>query len=111
MKLSKQGEYSVTLLKHSKQICKRILDELKNVLDEDLSQDSLRRFIITDGTAGNGGDSITFTRMFKHVYSVEKDIDEFNILQHNVKRLGLKNITMIHDSILNQFNKIRQQIL
>lgn len=111
MRLSTQGAYSVTLLKHSKQICKKILDELKIIVNKDLSISDLKNFKITDGTAGNGGDSITFCRIFKHVNSVEKDQLEFNFLRHNVNRLGLQNITLICDTVLNQLDLLDQDVL
>ena len=91
MRLSEQGKYSATAQRFSKQICQRIQENYYS---------NISNAVITDACAGNGGDTIVFSKKFKHVNSIEKDLNEFEYLKGNVKFLKLKNVTLINNSCL-----------
>ena len=92
MRLSHQGKYSTTAYKYSRQICKH----LKDNIDGDA-----RRMTITDACGGNGGDTTTFSRMFKSVNSVEKDLVEFKYLEENITFQKLDNVRLFNKSYLD----------
>ena len=57
--------------------------------------------IITDSTAGVGGDTISFAKNFKFVYGIEIDKTRCDYLKNNVDVYNLKNIMIFNDDCLN----------
>jgi 16S rRNA G966 N2-methylase RsmD len=51
---------------------------------------------ITDGTAGVGGDTISFASKFAKVNAIEIDQVRFNYLSNNVAAYGFENVTLYH---------------
>lgn len=65
--------------------------------------------VLFDGTAGVGGDTISFGQNFKNVIAVEREEKRFNMLNHNLKKFNLDNvITKNGDSleIIKDISKI-----
>lgn len=62
--------------------------------------------IITDATAGVGGDTISFSKNFKFVYSIELDKLRASYLENNIKIYELENVKVINDDCNNVLNKI-----
>jgi hypothetical protein len=63
--------------------------------------------IISDATAGVGGDTISFSKIFKYVYAMEIDKKRSEYLKNNINIYGCTNIKIINDScdnILFQIN-------
>ncbi len=58
---------------------------------------------IIDGTAGIGGDVISFSRNFKDVYAVELNKVHFEVLQNNIQVLRLHNVHMVNENILDYY--------
>jgi 16S rRNA G966 N2-methylase RsmD len=52
--------------------------------------------IITDCTAGCGGDTISFLNTFKRVYSIEKNLIRYNYLLNNIKSYNLEKNSRIY---------------
>lgn len=102
MRLSDQGKYSTTPAKYSKQTCKKIQDNIRY---------NLRNMVITDACAGNGGDSIYFSSVFKSVQSLEKDPKEFKFLKENVEFHNIKNIKISQKSYLDVWKDLKQDII
>ena len=50
-----------------------------------LNHTKTNKIIITDCTAGCGGDTISFLNKFKKVYSIEKNLIRFSYLLNNIK--------------------------
>lgn len=50
--------------------------------------------IITDATAGVGGNTISFSKTFKHVNSIEMDTDRCKYLANNINVYGINNCTV-----------------
>ena len=62
--------------------------------------------VITDSTAGVGGDSISFAKNFKHVNSIEIDKLRSQYLKNNVGIYDCNNVDVINDDCRNIINKI-----
>ena len=63
---------------------------------------------IIDGTAGVGGNTLSFAKHFNKIYSIEIDRDRYNCLNNNVSLYKHDNITTINEnciSILRTFRK------
>jgi 16S rRNA G966 N2-methylase RsmD len=59
---------------------------------------------IFDGTAGIGGNVISFSKYFKNVVAVELDIDRFNILKNNIDIFKITNVELINGDCNNYLN-------
>lgn len=57
--------------------------------------------IITDATAGVGGDTISFAKNFKHVHSIEIDQRRSEYLKNNINVYKLKNVSIYNNNCLN----------
>lgn len=62
--------------------------------------------VITDATAGVGGDTISFAKNFKLVYSIEIDKIRSTYLKNNVDIYDCNNVIVINDDCMNVVNKI-----
>jgi 16S rRNA G966 N2-methylase RsmD len=68
---------------------------------------------IIDGCANIGTTTIIFAQYFKHLYSIEYDINTFNILKNNIDVYNIKNVTSFNaDTTLfmkntNELNNIK----
>lgn len=67
--------------------------------------------IITDATAGLGGNTLSFAKLFKHVNAIEKDYDTFKILENNLKEYCYSNVTLINDDFINVYGSFRQHVV
>jgi 16S rRNA G966 N2-methylase RsmD len=65
------------------------------------------KLIISDCTAGCGGDSISFLNKFKKVYSFERNLIRYNYLLNNIKQYKLTKKSHIYCS---NFTKILKNI-
>lgn len=59
---------------------------------------------ILDGTAGIGGNVISFAKYFKSVCCIELNKERFNILKNNITIYELNNVTLINDDCTNHLN-------
>lgn len=83
---------------YSDKIIKIISDHIKLPNNE---------IIITDCTAGCGGDTIGFLHKFSKVNSIEKKFDRFNYLINNIKAYNLLNKSNVY---FGDFTNIAQYI-
>jgi len=67
--------------------------------------------IITDTTAGVGGNTLSFSNKFKFVNSIEINKERFDYLKNNINVYGLKNINLYNDNCLNIINSIKQDVI
>lgn len=84
LKLTEEGEYSVTRRRDAD----RILTIIKTVLKDTKSR------TITDATGCVGGDTIHFGLNFQKVDSIEINPTNFEALKNNVLTYGLTNVTL-----------------
>lgn len=81
--MNKEARYSLTKPFEASQIAVFVLDSLPNIED---------RKEIIDASCGVGGDSITFSRYFEIVHSVEINPETYELLLRNIQKFGAKNI-------------------
>lgn len=84
LKLTTEGEYSVTRRRDSD----RIINIMQNVLGNTSNR------TITDATGCVGGDSIPFGLNFRSVDTIEINRNNFEALKNNVEVYKLKNIKL-----------------
>ena len=96
LELNKIGLYSISK-PNDAQI---ITNYLVQVLISFNLFDNIKNYVITDATAGFGGNTINFSQKFGKVISIEKNFDNFEILKNNCSVYGLKNIEFIQGSFL-----------
>jgi len=65
--------------------------------------------IITDATAGVGGDTISFAKIFKEVISIELDKERYNYLSNNVSAYKFDNVILFNDDALKIIQHIEKQ--
>jgi len=87
-----------------REYAEKISDIIK--IHTDMLDISKYNVIITDTTAGVGGDSISFAKNFKHVHSIEIDKLRSGYLKNNFEIYECNNITIYNDNCLNVVNKI-----
>jgi len=62
--------------------------------------------VITDASAGVGGDTISFAKIFKHIYAIEISKLRSEYLINNIEVYDCNNVTVINDNSINILNKI-----
>lgn len=62
--------------------------------------------VITDATAGVGGDTISFAIIFKFVYAIEIDKTRYDYLINNIGVYDLKNVKTMNDDCTKILNLI-----
>jgi len=94
LKITPEGEYSITKRKDGDVLLKHMKSVLKTTKDKH----------ITDLTGNVGGDTILFGLHFKKVDSVELNPENFEALRNNVDVFGLKNVTLHEGDSTKLFN-------
>jgi len=94
LKLTPEGEYSITKRKDGDVLLQHMRKVLKTLKDKH----------ITDLTGNVGGDTILFGLHFKKVDAVELNPENFEALQHNVHAFGLTNVTLHQGDSTKLFN-------
>lgn len=84
LKLTQEGEYSVTRRRDSD----RIIGIISKVVGD------LKSKTVTDATGCVGGDTIQFALRSRFVNSIELNEENFRALQNNVSTYGLENVTL-----------------
>ena len=84
LKMTPEGEYSITKRKDGETLLKYMKSVLKTTKDKH----------ITDLTGNVGGDTILFGLHFQKVDSIELNPENYEALQNNVEVFGLKNVTL-----------------
>lgn len=72
-----------------------------NYISEIIKNEIGTQKIIMDATAGIGGNTISFSRYFKSVISIEINKTRFDILQNNINTYNLSNIKLINGDCVN----------
>ncbi len=95
LQISDKGLYSISKYYDAEWISNIILTFLKNI-----NIVAENEYII-DATAGIGGNTINFSKYFRHVYSIEINNVHFNILNNNLNALSITNVTTLCDNFIN----------
>jgi len=80
--------------------------KITNIIYVTLKKLKIKNAVITDCTAGVGGDTISFGRRFHKVYAFELDAKRTSILLNNVLIYKLKNTQVFNGSCLEFIHKI-----
>jgi len=94
------GMYSVTGVRGSKFIVDKIIYHIKT-----------SHITITDGTANNGSDTVTFAQNFDKVNAIEIDPVNYYVLKNNISVYDFKNVTMYNDDTLRILDKLEQDVI
>jgi len=92
------GKYSITKPIHTSWIKSILINFFKN---KNINTKSLS---IIDSTACVGGDTISFSKYFKNILSIEKNKTHFEILKHNIEILDIKNVYLMNYDFIYQIN-------
>jgi hypothetical protein len=84
LKITPEGEYSITKRKDGKILLNIMKSILKNTKNK----------VITDLTGNVGGDTILFGLNFKKVHSIEINDENFQALENNINVFKLKNVNL-----------------
>lgn len=87
-----EGLYSITLPNEANEIS----DIISGLLGNNIT--------ICDGTAGIGGNTLSFSKKFKKVVSIELCKSRFNLLTNNINAYDLKNVDLINGTCLEYLN-------
>ena len=104
-KITDVAKYSITKPVHTSWIKSLLINFFKN---KNISTKNLN---IVDCTACVGGDTISLSKYFKNILSIEKNIIHYNLLKNNVEILNINNIKLINDDFINYIrsNKIEEK--
>ncbi len=94
LKITDEGEYSVT----RKRDGERILSCMLNILGP------VGNKIITDVTGCVGGDTLNFALAFNHVFAIESNHHNYDALVNNVDVYGFKNVDVYWKDSTTFFN-------
>lgn len=100
LKIDEDSIYYISIRDHANKITNIIIYHLSLI---NLTSDDC---IITDATAGVGGNTLSFAPMFKKVYAIEIDNLRSNYLKNNINVYNFTNVHVINDSC----NKILPKI-
>jgi trimethylguanosine synthase len=92
LKYDNEGLWSITLPDDADTISKILLNYSNGT--------------IFDGTAGIGGNTISFAKFFKKVCAFEIDKDRYNILQNNINVYNINNIELFNSDCLDYIQNI-----
>ncbi len=94
LKITKEGEYSITRRRDAERIRNVMISVLKTP----------ETMVITDATGCVGGDTIHFGFLFQQVFSIEKNIDNFLALENNIRVYDLKNTFLYCGDAVQMYN-------
>ena len=99
--LTESGTYSVCNPKYAMTISKIILGSFP----------VKSRIVVTDATANNGGNTISFAQFFMRVNSVEIDPENYAALCGNIKEYVIKNVLTIHADYTKIYDTLKQHVV
>ena len=67
--------------------------------------------IITDATAGVGGDTLSFSSSFKYINAIEKCHNNYRLLNLNCSRIGVTNVMLYNIDCLHIIKNLKQDII
>jgi 16S rRNA G966 N2-methylase RsmD len=98
-KITDEGKYSVTFPVEANIISNLIISYFGSNLT------------ILDGTANVGGNTISFSRYFKNVISIELDKKNYNAMKNNINLYDIKNVQTINGNTLEYLSNIKYDLL
>ena len=105
LQVSTEATYSITRPTESKKIIVILKNHLTNIGLH------VKHCTITDATACVGGDTLQFSRLFKHVNSVEMNPEHYAMLLNNINVYNRTNITTYCADYLKVLAKLTQDVV
>lgn len=105
LKIDEDSIHFISLREHAEQISNMIITHLKKI-NVDTSN-----VVVTDATAGVGGNTISFGMKFKHVNAIEIDALRCSYLKNNIDIYNLKNVDIITDDYIKVYNNYCQNVV
>lgn len=100
LKIDDESIHYISIREFAEKISKIIKTHLEKLeIDKNIA-------IITDATAGVGGDTISFAMNFFHVNAIELNKQRAEYLENNINIYGLKNVQIYNDNCTNLLYKI-----
>ncbi len=99
LKITDKGLYSISKPLDAQWISDQIIKEFNG----------FKINTIIDGTAGIGGNVISFAKYFKNVLGIELNKVHYNVLKENIQLLDLKNVRIYNDNILTYYEHIQER--
>jgi 16S rRNA G966 N2-methylase RsmD len=94
------GKYSITIPK--------IADIITDIIYKLFNNNDI---VITDCTAGVGGNIFSFANKFKYVNAIELDKSRFNMLENNINVYNLKNVSCFNINCLDIIFTLQQDVI
>ena len=105
LKMDTESIYSISVKEDADKISSIILHHLKKLELDPFT------ITITDATAGIGGNTISFARIFKFVNGIELDETRCSYLVHNLNIYDITNIATYNDDCLTKLADLDQDII
>jgi 16S rRNA G966 N2-methylase RsmD len=89
LKYDTEGLYSITNYNDA--------EEISNIINESITKENIS---ILDGTGGIGGNTISFSKFFNNITSIELNNERYKMLVNNIYIYDLKNVYILNcDSV------------
>ena len=105
LKITKVGRYSISHRFDSSFLSKTIKSLFKYI------KKNPKNIVITDATAGIGGNTLSFGLFFGKINAIELDKEQYDALEHNVDQFKLSNIELYQDSCLKVIPLLEQDVI
>jgi len=93
LKYDIEGLWSITLPNDA--------DIISNIVFNNINDNNK---IIIDAMASIGGNTISFSKFFKNIISIEINEKRYNILKNNLECYNIYNVILINDNCINKLN-------
>ena len=103
---TKEAQFSITVPSKAHDTFKIIQQYIQLYIKKPINQCTL-----TDGTACVGGDTLSFSKHFKHVNAVETNPVHARMLIHNVNVYGRKNVTVYEGDYTKLARTLQQDVV
>ena len=104
IQIDEEGLYSIS----SKNVSKFISNIIKKYIRNNIYDD----IIITDATAGVGGNTISFLQNYGNINAIEIDSDRFSYLKNNINIYDiLKKVKLYNSDYTLIYDKLEQDIV
>lgn len=103
LRITPEGEYSVSRPKEAKQILDLVVQSIRPHKPRDLT--------VLDLTSNVGGDTIHFATKFGKVIGLEWNPDNFKVLKHNIATYGLQNVEIHNTDSTKSFPKYKADVV
>ena len=102
LKITDKGLYSISKYEDARWISDIIIK-----LIEYNENKKAKNLTIIDATAGIGGNTLDFAKLFKSVIAIEINSVHYDVLKNNLATLKIKNVSTINDNFLSVIDSIK----